>query len=1433
MEHTDKEQTEISRVVSRPPSKTIAMGLPEILHNVFSLLDQHTLMVCLQVSRFWYTHGRTLAWQTFSINVHLFLRIACDIHLAVDTDKDKRKEQVEYNDRLQDFIENCYHIRSLTLTRPSRSPRKFKLPNALHPRVAGLKNLNHLTVQLKQFVYGENASESFGWTGAILSQNPGIQEIEWQQDGWFDDDNTFANLMLKRVVGGKLKKISIDRVFRRAEIAIPHNLPIRSLRFINFEPLTRAGRFLDDDTIDEDDEGRDYGIGNCILPMLNKCPELEKLCVSFDRHPVLPDNSSIGFLDNLAKNSHYSRDPSTNKVGEEDDLFGEYMFERCPKLREIGFGMCYQLTTEHWTEMMERFGPQLESLSIWVNVIAFNSTAFMTLIGSPVSHLARDRLHGLTRLNINGMGHLHDCAFMAIFLLPHLKEFRARDVPLDAKLLIEEEWICRGLEVLEIFVAIPKRLRWQWYDGFGWWNGFERSQSDTETDRDDASHEDTDEDETLRALKQHAEYLSTEKPRMKARQDSIKYINTQVKVCKALGRLTQLRELRIEGGRFHMFGKREFGCLELTLETGLEHLAPLRHSLEKLIVSGLDDGLTGRKEVEWIACNWVHHHNSPWLEQHHPSQTSMGQPERNTAAGVRPDDDASFDTRSKLKALIGVSGRVDDAIKWLREQCPTLSVIEHTDKDQPEISRDVSRPSSKTIAMGLPEILHKVFSFLDQHTLLLCLQVSRFWYTHGRTLAWQTFSIDLYLFARLAYYIPAADTNDNKKDQGFIENCRYIRSLTLTTQASYRLMKCVFADTLHPQVAGLKNLNHFAIKSEEAPLDVSQLYRLAGAILSQNPEIQEIDWHQNDIFQEKFFTDLVLKRAVGGKLKKLTIDTDFGESSMGFLSYLFDANKKRQKRLEQDQELQEGQKRSTQGALMDESIKDETESKNENNSSGGGHGFGLEELVLRDYHQGSIAYWTWLYASNGASDKLPIRSLSFFNFGPVKLDDNDSFVEDDEDDEDFDGDYHFGNSILPLLTRCPDLEKLCVSFDRHPVLPDNASIGFLDNLAENHHYSEKPSINRIEKEDDGFVRYMFQRCPKLREIEFGMFYQLTTEHWIEMMEKYGPQLESWSIWGSVTAFNSKAFMTLIGPSVNYLPRNRLHALTRLNINGMEHLHECAYMALYLLPHLKEFRARDVPLDAESLIEEDWICRGLEVLEIFVVIPKRARWHWDNGHGWRNGFERDKGDFGADREDAGNKDEHEGEDETLETLKRRVQYMITEGPRKKARQDSTKDINTQVKVCKAIGRLTQLKELRIEGLRNYMFGKREWGCLKLTLETGLEHLAPLRHSLERLIVPELDEAIGRKEMEWIACNWVHHSNRPWLEHHASQQSMKQPEGSRAARWPSNDDVSFGLRSKFKALIGISGEGEDAMFNIKWLREQCPTLTVVKVTHYHGF
>ena len=738
--------------------------------------------------------------------------------------------------------------------------------------------------------------------------------------------------------------------------------------------------------------------------------------------------------------------------------------------------------------------------------------------------------------------------------------------------------------------------------------------------------------------------------------------------------------------------------------------------------------------------------------------------------------------------------------------------MEHTDKDQSEISRNISLPCSTTIAMGLPEILYHVFSFLDQRTLIPCLQVSRFWYTHGRPLAWQAFSIDIEFFSRLAYDIHVGTIKG--KLRGFIENCHYIRSLTLTIPESYRSTEPEFPGTFHPRVAGLKNLKHFAVKSEQTLWESTEYYRLAGEILSQNPGIQEIVWQQpEDTFRNDNFTNRILKRVVGGKLKKLTIDGFFRMSEMRFLEYLIDANKERQ-----EQKQQEGPTITTQGALMGDSVKNETESKNDNRS-GTGHGFGLEELILRhSYH--STANWEWLYSY---PDDLSIRTLKLVNYEPI---DRDLFPGDGDEGDDL------GHSILPILSKCPDLEKLSVSFDRHPVLPDNSSRRFLSNLAQGPHYANNPYGYKAENGHKGYVGKMYEYCPKLRDIEFGICYQLTSDHWIEIMKKYGPQLESLSIWGNLTAFNSEAFTALVGPPILNVTRDGFHTLTRLNINGMEHLHDCAWTALHLLPNLREFRARDVPLDAKSLMEKDWICQGLEVLEICVAIPRRTQWRWSDTHGvWTKGHEHCGSDMKARWQDEGKHHKVECEDnrdETEKSLKRPAKSLAPERPRKKAREEAREYIDTQVEVCVALGLLTQLRELRIEGQRQFEFCKHEWGCLELTLETGLEHLAPLRRNLERLIVSGLDEGLcGKKEVEWIARNWVHHSNKRWFgQHHASSKSMGGPKGNRMAGVRSDGDVSFDPRSKFEELIGISEKAEGARSNIKWLQEQCPTLSIVK-------
>ncbi|KAG0012827.1 hypothetical protein BGZ81_001356 [Podila clonocystis] len=137
---------------------------------------------------------------------------------------------------------------------------------------------------------------------------------------------------------------------------------------------------------------------------------------------------------------------------------------------------------------------------------------------------------------------------------------------------------------------------------------------------------------------------------------------------------------------------------------------------------------------------------------------------------------------------------------------------------------------------------------------------------------------------------------------------------------------------------------------------------------------------------------------------------------------------------------------------------------------------------------------------------------------------------------------------------------------------------------------------------------------------------------------------------------------------------------------------------------------------------------------------------------------------------------------------------------------------QVMVCEQLGRLSRLRVLTLEGDEEvYSSLERvDWTCLSLTLDTGLDRLAPLQSSLETLSVYNLAEKIchGREEVEWISRNWVHHQDVEEV----------------------NDAGHKILRPSppFKNLLGVSVQGEmsTAMIhlNVAWLKDECPKLTI---------
>ncbi|KAK3827940.1 MAG: hypothetical protein J3Q66DRAFT_321431 [Benniella sp.] len=650
MEHTDKDLAEIPRSTTRTSSRTIAMALPEILYNVFTFLDKPSLLDCLQVSRLWHTHGRVLAWRTISLPIFSFVDLAFDLPIGSYTMGDDTESYDERHDRLQNFIENCRHTRSITVTHPEQSrwlPRIRRL-NTLDNQAAGLRNLVHFAVWSPETKH--YSEELYRVAGAILAQNPGVQEIEWHAGEGYNEQS-FVDLVLERT-GKRLKRLSILGKFTDARLRIlehlikasemrqeqqqyekmamardgtesrsghnndggygfeleelllkdirsytkfghgtrwikldsgwlydfPGTLPLRALTILNFETRIPAG---------------DYTDPNCsFLPILMKCPHLEKLCVSFDLCPDSPNNPPRGVRTITAYSEYHD-----GHHGYEDDLdwkdiwqaerddFVEIMNSHCPKLREIEFGMLHQFASPHYTKLLEKYGPQLESLSIWGDcggLPNFEPNAFMTLIGPPISRPTGVRSHCLTQLNISGSVQLRHCAWIALYQLPLLKQFRARDVPLDARKLIRKGgWACIGLEVLEVFIRIPRE--WEWCSSHGMWTDHTHCESSFKASN-ECRFEVEDESEDEMNENGHCDVNSTSKRQwkdsmtMEPRKKTRKYKEIQVKVCEVLGRLTHLRELRIDGGRDFEDDNKNWSCLELTLETGLDRLAPLREA---------------------------------------------------------------------------------------------------------------------------------------------------------------------------------------------------------------------------------------------------------------------------------------------------------------------------------------------------------------------------------------------------------------------------------------------------------------------------------------------------------------------------------------------------------------------------------------------------------------------------------------------------------------------------------------------------------------------------------------------------------------------------------------------------------------------------------------------------------------------------------------
>ncbi|KAF9560538.1 hypothetical protein EC968_006125 [Mortierella alpina] len=160
------------------------------------------------------------------------------------------------------------------------------------------------------------------------------------------------------------------------------------------------------------------------------------------------------------------------------------------------------------------------------------------------------------------------------------------------------------------------------------------------------------------------------------------------------------------------------------------------------------------------------------------------------------------------------------------------------------------------------------------------------------------------------------------------------------------------------------------------------------------------------------------------------------------------------------------------------------------------------------------------------------------------------------------------------------------------------------------------------------------------------------------------------------------------------------------------------------------------------------------------------------------------------------------------------------------------IQIQVDLCEQLGRLHRLRELTLEGQRDFWYHDREWDCMQLTLKTGLDRLEGLQNSLERLVVYQLQEELaGEKEVEWIAQHWVHHQNPAWQQDYrrlrqAFNDTLDDDEEEIA------DDL-WRPEPKFKELLGVRVSGKflfssapRSNSNLAWLKQECPRLRIEK-------
>ncbi|KAF9537337.1 hypothetical protein EC957_008411 [Mortierella hygrophila] len=509
---------------------------------------------------------------------------------------------------------------------------------------------------------------------------------------------------------------------------------------------------------DPDVEDGELSVDRSILIHLcQRFPKLEQLCVSPDpsniREPLSePILDRIKHIYPVLDSGGHVLIPQSGEVGEDITLL-------CPNLKAIDFSHHREIPRRDWEILLKKLGPQLESVVAW-DVDELGPRELLHLIPpSPaiIHTFGNDHRYqswvGLQELDISANPKLGSAVPMFLKFVPTLRILRALGVPVNGSRLVGYDWVCTDLELLSINIFIPMatfkpKITWVWnLERDGWdvlphpddghvnlsvlltseGEAITSLPTDEEEGLEDMDFEEEDQQEQGRVKSSHFDYSDSEDSDSeqegvvgKAKEEDEAYLNwrakedkkieettaysTQVQrqICQQLGRLVQLRELTLEGYKSDCDDKDEMfiDCLHLTLATGLDYLRPLRKNLKKLVVYQLDEELSGRAEVEWIAQNWVNYANGPWQEGYRNWKAAKGKPVQSPLEVIQempwgPSEDPLLPAAA-FKELIGISvwgkeeggarseNRANGNLAWLERQCPKLAVGKE-DPSEPKV----------------------------------------------------------------------------------------------------------------------------------------------------------------------------------------------------------------------------------------------------------------------------------------------------------------------------------------------------------------------------------------------------------------------------------------------------------------------------------------------------------------------------------------------------------------------------------------------------------------------------------------------------------------------------------------------------------------------------------------------------------------------------